>query len=77
MPAVLGGLADVERDLIRRGAGEGRARAKLRGRHMRRPAKMTAAQKQEARRRRKDGKSVTDLARSYGVSPAAIYRATA
>ncbi|MGO8739688.1 recombinase family protein [Rhodoblastus sp.] len=77
MPAVLGGLADVERDLIRRGAGEGRARAKLRGRHMRRPAKMTAAQKQEARRRRKDGESVADLARSYGVSPAAIYRATA
>jgi len=31
MIAVLGGLADVERDLIRTGAGEGRARAKLRG----------------------------------------------
>ncbi len=79
MIAVLGGLADVERDLIRTGAGEGRARAraKLRGQHMGRPAKMTAAQKQEARRRRKDGESVADLARSYGVSPAAIYRATA
>ena len=75
MIAVLGGLADVERDLIR--TGEGRARAKLRGQHMGRPAKMTAAQKQEARRRRKDGESVADLARSYGVSPAAIYRATA
>ncbi len=77
MIAVLGGLADVERDLIRTRTGEGRARAKLRGQHMGRPPKMTAAQKQEARRRRKDGESVADLARSYGVSPAAIYRTTA
>jgi DNA invertase Pin-like site-specific DNA recombinase len=76
MIAVLGGLADVERDLIRTRTGEGRARAKLRGQHMGRPPKMTAAQKQEARRRRKDGEAVADLARSYGVSPAAIYRVT-
>jgi DNA invertase Pin-like site-specific DNA recombinase len=77
MIAVLGGLADVERDLIRTRTGEGRARAKLRGQHMGRPAKMTPSQTQEARRRRKDGESVADLARSYGVSPAAIYRTTA
>ncbi len=77
MIAVLGGLADVERDLIRTRTGEGRARARLRGQHMGRPPEMTAAQKQEARRRRKDGESVADLARSYGVSPAAIYRSTA
>ncbi len=76
MIAVLGGLADVERDLIRTRTSEGRVRAKLRGQHMGRPSKMTAAQKQEARRRRKDGESVADLARSYGVSPAAIYRTT-
>lgn len=77
MIAVLAGVVDVERDLIRTRTGEGRARAKLRGQHMGRPAKMTAVQKQEARRRRKDGESVADLARSYGVSPAAIYRCTA
>ena len=76
MIAVLGGLADVERDLIRTRTGEGRARAKARGQHMGRPPKMTAAQKREARQRRNDGESVADLARSYGVSPAAIYRAT-
>ena len=69
MIAVLGGLADVERDLIRTRTGEGRARAKLRGQHMGRPPKMTAAQKREARQRRKDGESVADLARSYGVAP--------
>jgi DNA invertase Pin-like site-specific DNA recombinase len=43
MIAVLGGLADVERDLIRTLTWEGRARAKLRGQHMGRPPKMTAA----------------------------------
>jgi len=76
MIAVLGGLADVERDLIRTRTGEGRERAKARGQHMGRPPKMTPSQKQEACRRRKDGESVADLARSYGVSAAAIYRTT-
>ena len=76
MIAMRGGLADVERDLIRTRTGEGRARAKQRGQHMGRPSKMTTAQKREARQRRRDGESVADLARSYGVSPAAIYRTT-
>ena len=40
--------------------GEGRARAKARGQHMGRPPEMTAAQKQDTRRRRKDGESVAD-----------------
>src|SRR5215210_5786524 len=35
--AVLGGLADVERDLVRTRTAEGRSRAKARGRHMGRP----------------------------------------
>jgi DNA invertase Pin-like site-specific DNA recombinase len=34
MIAVLGGLADVERDLIRTRAAEGRSRAQKRGQHM-------------------------------------------
>jgi Resolvase, N terminal domain len=34
MLAVLGGLADVERDLIRTRTAEGRSRAKARGKHM-------------------------------------------
>jgi len=76
MIAVLGGLADVERDLIRTRTSEGRARAKERGQHMGRPAKLTPAQQREAWKRRGDGESVADLARSYGVSPASIYRAT-
>ncbi len=63
--------------MSRTGAAESRARAKLRGQHVGRPPEMTTAQTQEARRRRKDGDSVGDLAPSYGVSPAAIYRTTA
>jgi DNA invertase Pin-like site-specific DNA recombinase len=39
MIAVLGGLADVERDLIRTRTAEGRNRAQKRGQHMGRPPK--------------------------------------
>src|SRR5436305_10643035 len=41
MLAVLGGLADVERDLIRTRTAEGRSRAKAQGQHMGRPPKLT------------------------------------
>jgi DNA invertase Pin-like site-specific DNA recombinase len=76
MIAVLGGLADVERDLIRTRTAEGRVRAKARGQHMGRPWKMTAAQRAEARKRREQGATLRELARSYDVSVTAISRAT-
>jgi len=41
MLAVLGGLADVERDLIRTRTAEGRTRAKAQGKHMGRPPRLT------------------------------------
>jgi hypothetical protein len=41
--AVLGGLADVERDLIRTRTAEGRSRAKVRGQHMGPPTEAHAA----------------------------------
>jgi DNA invertase Pin-like site-specific DNA recombinase len=41
MLAVLGGLADVERDLIRTRTAEGVSRAQKRGQHMGRPPKLT------------------------------------
>src|ERR1700737_4638667 len=65
MIAVLGGLADVERDLIRTRTAEGRSRAQKRGQHMGRPPKLTDAQKAEARRRRAEGATLAELARSY------------
>src|SRR6202522_211167 len=49
MIAVLGGLADVERDLIRTRTAEGRSRAKARGQRMGRPPKLTPEQQREAR----------------------------
>jgi DNA invertase Pin-like site-specific DNA recombinase len=77
MIAVLGGLADVERDLIRTRTAEGRGRAKARGQHMGRPPKLNPAQQAEARRRRAEGATLTELAKSYNVGVATISRATA
>src|SRR6516225_4956245 len=74
MIAVLGGLADVERDLIRTRTAEGRSRAQKRGQHMGRPPKLTAAQQAEARRRRAEGATLAELARSYGVGKSTISR---
>ena len=47
MLTVLGGLADVERDLIRTRTAEGRSRAKAQGKHMGRPPALTPAQQKE------------------------------
>jgi DNA invertase Pin-like site-specific DNA recombinase len=55
MIAVLGGLADVERDLIRTRTAEGRNRAQKRGPRMGRKPKLTEAQQAEARKRRAEG----------------------
>jgi DNA invertase Pin-like site-specific DNA recombinase len=74
MLAVLGGLADVERDLIRTRTAEGRSRAKAQGKQMGRPPSLTPAQKKEAIRRRAQGATLQELARSYNVSRATISR---
>jgi DNA invertase Pin-like site-specific DNA recombinase len=74
MLAVLGGLADVERDLIRTRTAEGRSRAKARGQHMGRKPKLTPQQQAEARQRRAEGATLKELARSYNVGVATIAR---
>jgi DNA invertase Pin-like site-specific DNA recombinase len=71
---VLGGLADVERDLIRTHTAEGRSRAKAQGKHIRRPPSLTPAQQKEAIRRRARGATLQELARSYNASRATISR---
>src|SRR4051812_22806109 len=76
MIAVLGGLADVERDLIRTRTAEGRSRAHKRGQHMGRPPKLTPQQQKEARHRRAQGATLAELARSYGVGKSTISRLT-
>jgi DNA invertase Pin-like site-specific DNA recombinase len=74
MLAVLGGLADVERDLIRTRTAEGRSRANARGQHMGRPPKLTPQQQKEARRRRAEGATLKELAEAYNVRRATISR---
>ena len=74
MIAVLGGLADVERDLIRTRTAEGRSRAKARGQHLGRPPALTLQQAAEARQRRADGATLKELAESYNVGLATISR---
>jgi DNA invertase Pin-like site-specific DNA recombinase len=75
MLAVLGGLADVERDLIRTRTAEGRNRAKLQGKPMGRPPTLTS-QRKEAIRRRAHGATLQELAKSYNVGISTIRRVT-
>lgn len=74
MLAVLGGLAEFERDLIRIRTGEGRARAKARGVRLGRKPKLTQHQRHEALARKVAGEVLTDIARSYNVSHSTISR---
>ena len=76
MLTVLGGLAEFERDLIRAHR-RGPERAKARGVKMGRPFKLTDHQKGEAIKRRDQGETLADIARSYNVSPATISRLAA
>ena len=76
MLAVLGGLADVERDLIRTRTAEGRSRAKARGQAMGRSPSLTPAQQKEATRRRAQGATLQELADSYDRSIATMRRIT-
>ena len=74
MLTVLGGLAEFERELIRARTGDGRERAKAKGVRFGRPPKMTAHQRREALRRMNAGESIVDLARTFGVDRATLYR---
>jgi DNA invertase Pin-like site-specific DNA recombinase len=74
MLTVLGGLAEFERELIRARTSEGRKRAKARGVHMGRPPALTPHQQREALARREAGETLTDIARTFGVSHTTIGR---
>jgi DNA invertase Pin-like site-specific DNA recombinase len=76
MLAVLGGLSDVERDLIRTRTAEGRSRAKDQGKPMGRPPSLTPVQQEEATRRRAQGATLKEFAQSYDRSITTMRRAT-
>jgi DNA invertase Pin-like site-specific DNA recombinase len=72
--AVLGGLADVERDLIRTRTAEGRSCAKADGVKFGRKPILTAHQQKEARNRLEADETQRSVARGYNVSKSTISR---
>lgn len=74
MLAVLGGLADVERDLIRTRTAEGRARAIEQGKRMGRPRRITEDQRQSIIHRRQTGESLQSIAESFGIDNSTVSR---
>jgi DNA invertase Pin-like site-specific DNA recombinase len=71
---MLAAIAEFERELIRERTGEGRKRAMANGVRFGRPPKLSAFQRAEALRRRREGEMLADIARSYGVSLSLISR---
>jgi DNA invertase Pin-like site-specific DNA recombinase len=71
---IFAGIAEFERDLIRERTGAGREAAKKRGVRFGRPRKLSLDQEQLARRLVVEGKSVSDIARTFSVHVATIYR---
>ena len=76
MLTVLGGLAEFERHLILTRTSEGRTRAQANGVRFGRPKVLTAYQLLEALRRRAQGETLVEIARSMNVSHMTIARAT-
>ena len=74
MLTILGGLAEFERELIKARTSEGRKRATARGVHMGRPPALNRDQRREALARREAGETLTDIARTFGVSHTTIGR---
>ncbi len=71
---VFAGIAEFERDLIRERTGAGREAAKKRGVQFGRPRKLNPEQAQLVRRLLDEGESVRDLAETFDVHIATIYR---
>jgi len=74
MLTVLGGLAEFERELIRKRTGEGRERARMNGVKFGPKFKLTPHQRQEALQRRAAGEPLTSIARSFNVAHTTIMR---
>jgi hypothetical protein len=74
MLAVLGGLADVERDLIR--TPKAQAAPMPQGRRMGRPLPLPWSIKKRPPRRRGQGATLKELAHSYNVGISTIRRVT-
>jgi DNA invertase Pin-like site-specific DNA recombinase len=74
MLTVLGGLAEFERHLVLSRTSEGRVRAKAAGVRFGRKPKLTKHQREEALARKRNGETLTAIAKSYNVSHMTICR---
>jgi len=74
MLTVLGGLAEYERHLILSRTAEGRTRAKASGVKFGRHPVLTPYQRAEALRRRAEGETLVEIAKSFNVSHMTIAR---
>lgn len=74
---IFAGIAEFERDLIRERTGAGREAAKQRGVRFGRPRKLNTDQAQVAEQLLAEGKAVRDIARTFNVHEATIYRLAA
>ena len=74
MITVLGGLAEFERHLILTRTDEGRQRAKAKGIKFGRKPKLTKHQREAALARKRNGETLTAIAKSYNVSHMTICR---
>lgn len=72
--ALLGGFAELERDLIISRTAEGRERARAQGKHLGRPAKVTAEERREITKQIANGVSISALSRKFEVSRTTIRR---
>jgi len=71
---VFAGIAEFERDLIRERTGAGREAAKRRGVRFGRPRKLNPDQVQVASQLLAEGKAIREIARTFNVHEATIYR---
>lgn len=71
---VFGGIAEFERALIAERTEEGRRSARQRGVPFGRPRKLRSDQQALARQLLGEGRSVSEVARTFNVHPATIYR---
>ena len=71
---VFAGIAEFERELIRQRTDEGRQAARQRGVSFGRPPKLRPDQQELVARLLQEGRSVSEVARTFNVHPATIYR---
>lgn len=75
MAGIFGAFAEYERVLINERAAEAREAARVRGKHIGPPHKLTSDQRRQIRSLRTSGESIADLCKSFGCSRATLYRA--